>query len=117
MHVKEMNKSALTSLGAEILNAQAASDARSRFRYGNFATLEAVETPTCNTATSDTMLNEALAEYTSVCVKDSEFKVLAGAATGRCELLPKMKIGSQCKVKGGSETELSEGSTVCGSDR
>jgi len=117
LSAKGMRESALKALAAEISHAEASSDARSRLRYGNFATLEAVRAASCNTATLDTMLNDSLAEYSPVCVRDSEFTLLVGAATGRCELLPKMKIGSQCSVKGGSGAELSEGSTVCGSNR
>jgi hypothetical protein len=112
--VNLLNTSALKDLAGEIIDAQSSSSHRSNHRYGNVATLEAVETPICNTAVLESRVSSTLADYAPVCVKDAEFQTLAGAATGRCELLPEMKIGSQCKVHGGSQTEVPEGSTVCG---
>jgi len=115
--VNLLNTSALKALAHKIIDAQASSSHRSDHRYGKVATLEAVETPICNTAILESRVSATLADYASMCVQDAEFKTLAGAATGRCALLPKMKIGSQCKVRGGSQTEVPGGSTVCGSEK
>merc|ERR1712216_672187 len=62
---------------------------------------------------------EGQASYTPVCLKDNQFEIALGNPTGRCGLLPKMKIGSQCIVPGNGMTpklkaNSSEPENVCG---
>jgi hypothetical protein len=105
--LKSLGASALYTLATKIESMQDAGDDKGsadNHWMGNFANmLEAVETPDCNfivKASSLQKLGPKVATLTPVCVKDPHWEILLGQPTGRCGVLPEMKIGSQCQVPG-----------------
>jgi len=108
-HRAVLGVSALDGLVSRIVRAETQSTWRSAARFGNFAQLLAVETASCNLDTSmrEVPLEDDVATYTPVCVKDTAFRPRLREDAGRCELLPTMRPGSQCTVPGDREVQLS----------
>eukprot|EP00416_Gambierdiscus_australes_P024307 CAMPEP_0171079564 /NCGR_PEP_ID=MMETSP0766_2-20121228/15329_1 /TAXON_ID=439317 /ORGANISM="Gambierdiscus australes, Strain CAWD 149" /LENGTH=1003 /DNA_ID=CAMNT_0011536759 /DNA_START=100 /DNA_END=3111 /DNA_ORIENTATION=+ len=105
---KRLGQSALYGVAKRIIAAQEKgankqSDSRSAIRLGDYAFLAASLSGTCaHLLKEGPPLPEDLATFRAMCVRDSEFNKLVGEATGRCAILPQMKIGSQCMVPGES---------------
>jgi hypothetical protein len=92
--------SALYGVAMRILRAQEQESGSTKgpYRKGNFANLQAEPSSSCNYLLANPPFPTGAATYTPVCIKDSVWDPRLGEPTGRCGLLPVMKIGSQCTV-------------------
>jgi hypothetical protein len=104
LKIDSLGASALFGVAKRIIEAQEAGDnvgtTAGSMRRGNFALLQAKQSHSCNNLLTAHPFPATTATYTPMCVKDEVFQTRVGKATGRCSLLPKMTIGSQCVVPG-----------------
>jgi hypothetical protein len=110
--LETLGASALYGVAQRILKAETDGDMRGgqsrSYRLGNFAHLQAKESQSCAKLLKEPPFPEGTAVYTPMCVKDQHFITRLGQPTGRCALLPKMAIGSQCVVPGSGKMEPEE---------
>jgi hypothetical protein len=100
--IQELGVSALHGAATRVFKAQENGQGGGSYWKGDFAHLQAEMSTSCAYLADPDIVHfpAGSAEYIPVCVKDKVWNTLFGMPTGRCGLLPQMKIGSQCVVPG-----------------
>lgn len=121
LKIQSLGISALYGVAKRILHAQENGEKQGSYHKGNWALLQAQPSASCNYLMATPPFPQGAATYEPICIKDNVWETRIGAPTGRCGLLPTMKVGSQCTVPGnGARTDRSgiNGTTtskgVCG---